>query len=125
MIASLCFGEGAGTPCPCGNAGGPGEGCQSSTGVGAILAGSGTPSVSSDTLVLSITQDKPNQPVLFFQGINFINGGNVNHFGDGLRCCGGSVKRLQVRFMDAAGAGGSPCLNYFNTSNALSVTWTP
>ena len=103
-ITAICFGDGTGEQCPCGNFGGPGEGCKNSTGFGAILSGTGTPSVSADTLVLSITQGKPSQPVLFFQGINFINGGLGTTFGDGLRCCGGSVIRLQVRFMDAAGA---------------------
>jgi hypothetical protein len=103
-IVATCFGDGAGTPCPCGNSGGPGEGCANSTGLGAILAGTGTPSVSADTLVLSVTQGKPGQPILFFQGINFINSGNGNPFGDGLRCCGGGVKRLQARNMDATGS---------------------
>jgi hypothetical protein len=42
--------------------------------------------------------------VHFFQGINFINSGNGYPFGDGLRCCGGGVRRLQVRFMDSSGA---------------------
>jgi hypothetical protein len=156
LLVAICFGDGAGTLCPCGNTGGPGEGCANSTGLGAILSGTGTPSVSADTLVLSITQGKPSQPVLFFQGLNFINSGLGVVFGDGLRCCGGSVRRLQVRFMDGAGAadttatlsvrgavaagstycnqawyrdpsaaGGSPCSTFFNTSSALSVTWTP
>jgi len=153
---SICFGDGTGTPCPCGNSGGTGEGCANSTGLGAILSASGDASVSADTLVVSISQGKPSQPVLFFQGMNFINSGNGNPFGDGLRCCGSGVRRLQVRFMDASGsasttatlsvagavtagttycnqgwyrdplvAGGSPCANYFNLSNALSITWTP
>lgn len=103
-IVAICFGDGAGTPCPCGNTGGADGGCANSTGLGAILSGTGTPSVSADTLVLSVTQGKPGQPILFFQGINFINGGNGNIFGDGLRCCGGSVKRLQARIMDATGS---------------------
>ena len=32
-----------------------------------------------------------------------MNGGAGNPFGDGLRCAGGGVIRLQVRFSDAAG----------------------
>jgi hypothetical protein len=103
-IVAICFGDGGGTLCPCGNTGGTGEGCANSTGLGAILSGTGTPSVSADTLVLSVTQGKPGQPILFFQGINFINSGNGNVFGDGLRCCGGGVKRLQARIMDATGS---------------------
>lgn len=110
---ALCFGDGTGTPCPCGNTDGPTAGCANSTGLGAILSGAGTASVSVDTLVLSISQAKPSQPVLFFQGINFINSGNGNPFGDGLRCCGGGVRRLQIRFMDASGSA--------STTAALSV----
>jgi hypothetical protein len=103
-IVATCFGDGSGTQCPCGNTGGAGEGCANSTGLGAILSGTGTPSVTADTLVLSVTQGKPSQPILFFQGINFINSGNGNVFGDGLRCCGGDVKRLEVSTMDASGS---------------------
>jgi hypothetical protein len=44
---------------------------------------------------------------LFFQGNNAINGGNGITFGDGLRCCGGGVKRLQVRFMNSSGSASS------------------
>ena len=103
-IVATCFGDGGGTLCPCGNSGGADGGCANSTGLGAILSGTGAPSVSADTLVLSVTQGKPGQPILFFQGINFINGGNGNVFGDGLRCCGGGVKRLQARIMDSTGS---------------------
>ena len=48
--------------------------------------------------------------MLFFQGINFINSGNSYPFGDGLRCCGGGVRRLQVRFMDSSGAASTPAV---------------
>ena len=155
-VTSLCFGDGSGTACPCGNAGASGEGCANSTGAGAVLSAGGSSSISGDTLVLQVSQGKPGQPVLFFQGINFIAGGSGVTFGDGLRCCGGSIQRLQVRAMNASGtasttisisaagsasvgdifcyqgwyrdpssAGGSPCLNFFNLTSALSITWLP
>ena len=44
------------------------------------------------------------EPGLYFQGNNAVNSGDGNPFGDGLRCAGGGVIRLQVRFADAAGA---------------------
>jgi hypothetical protein len=149
---SLCHGDGG--TCPCGNGGSTGEGCANSTGQGATLSSSGSARILDDTFTLHISQGIPNQPVLFFQGNNAINGGNGMPFGDGLRCCGGSVKRLQVRFMDAVGAssstasislagansigqvrcyqgwyrdpsGGSPCGGSFNLTNALALTWVP
>jgi hypothetical protein len=91
------------------------------------------------------------QPGLYFQGNNAINAGSGNTFGDGLRCAGGSVIRLQVRAASAAGAssttvniatkGGasvgdirryqlwyrdpsaSPCGSGFNLTNGVEVTW--
>jgi hypothetical protein len=36
------------------------------------------------------------QPGLFFQGNNTIGGGTGVSFGDGIRCCGQNVVRLQV-----------------------------
>ena len=45
----------------------------------------------------------PAQPGLFFQGTNPINGGNGIPFGDGLRCVGMNVIRLQTVVADGAG----------------------
>ena len=89
---AFCFGDGTGAPCPCGNQGGPGAGCDNSdfTG-GAILSSTGTASVSADTLVLTSTAEKPSAFSLFLQGDQEI--APVN-FGDGLRCAGGALKRL-------------------------------
>ena len=114
VYPSLCFGDGSGTQCPCGNTGGPGRGCANSVGAGAALSASGVASVSLDSLTLSVSGGTLSQPVLFFQGMNFINGGNGNTFGDGLRCCGGGVRRLEVRFMDASGSA--------STAGALSIS---
>jgi hypothetical protein len=38
-----------------------------------------------------------------FQGDNAVNGGQGVSFGDGLRCAGGMVARIQVLFPDAFG----------------------
>lgn len=150
VITSYCFGDGTGTPCPCGNTGGPGEGCANSTGSGAVLTISGSASVSADDLVLTST-GLPAGPGLFFQGQNSINSGNGIVFGDGLRCAGLDVTRLQVRFSSggssntsisiatkgAVSAGdtkryqewyrdpsNSPCGSTFNLTNGYELTWT-
>lgn len=99
----FCFGDGSGTACPCGNNGGPGQGCDNSTGQGSPLTGTGSDSVTADDLALMATNAIPGQPGLFFQGINAINGGNGAIFGDGLRCAGGSVIRLGVCVPNAGG----------------------
>lgn len=148
---SFCTGDGASTPCPCGNASTNGGGCANGTGTGAVLSGSGAASVSLDSLVLSTTGLVSGQPGLYFQANNAVNGGAGTHFGDGIRCAGGGVIRLQVA---AAGANGesattlsiavkggavsgsvfryqlwyrdpntSPCGSNFNLTNGLEVAW--
>jgi len=148
-----CFCDGSGLLGPCGNDGEEGRGCANSTfASGAQLFAEGAASVSSSTLVLHGDGVTPNQAGLFFQGVNAVNGGLGSIFGDGLRCAGGAVTRLQVRFFDALGAGSttldlavkggvasgdvryyqlwyrdpgaSPCGTEFNTSNGLEITWS-
>ena len=149
--AAFCPGDGVGTSCPCGNSSTNGGGCANGGGTGGILDAEGTASVSSDTLVLKSTDLLPNQPCLFFQGNNAVNSGNGNSFGDGLRCAGGGVVRLQVRFPDSNGdaqtnlsisaRGGcsagdlrryqnwyrdpslTPCGAGFNLTNGYEITW--
>ncbi len=155
-----CFGDpGSGTPCPCGNENDgsvPGSGCANGVfASGARLTGSGLPSISADSLVLSCSGLEPNGICLYFQANNDLSPGNV--WGDGLQCAGGQLKRLGVRVSDASGlsdttgyplpisvkagnvlAGdtkyyqcwyanptGSPCSTDFNASNGYSVTWVP
>lgn len=90
----FCAGDGSATACPCGNAGATDHGCGSSSiSAGALLAATGTPSVSSDTLALVITS-VPNGVLTFFQGTTQVAGGNGAPLGDGLRCAGGTVVRL-------------------------------
>ena len=151
--AAFCSGDGTGTACPCANTGGAGEGCANSTGAGARLSASGQASVANDSLALFGTNLVPGQPGLYFQGDNAVNGGAGAAFGDGLRCAGGAVVRLQVRTASAAGTSstsaalgatggvqagqtkryqlwyrdpaGSPCGTGFNLSNGLEVVWGP
>ena len=104
-----CFGDaGVGTPCPCGNDNDgsvPGAGCANGVFTsGANLWGSGVASVSEDSLVLTTTGLEPNNTGLYFQADNRVNGGDGNVFGDGLRCAGGALVRLQIRTASASGA---------------------
>lgn len=148
---SFCFGDGSGAGCPCGNLSAPGEGCANSTGVGALLAAGGNAVLGADTLVLSVIQAPPGRPGLFFQGNDQQNGGSGFLFGDGLRCVGTAVRRLELVLTDASGNGSTtqpissvvslspgdlryyqfwyrdpgtgPCAQGFNLTNGVGVTW--
>ena len=116
------------------------------------MSGAGSASISADDLVLNVV-NLTQGPGLFFQGNNAVNSANGNPFGDGLRCAGGSVIRLEVQFANAGNnfstqtslpiaasgganvgqtkryqywyrdAGTSPCNSLFNLSNGYEVTW--
>jgi hypothetical protein len=96
---AFCFGDGSGTACPCGNnsvAGGM-AGCLNSLGMGGRLDTTGIASLSADSLVLT-GQDMPDSSALYFQGTSKQAAGAGATFGDGLRCAGGSVVRLGIKF---------------------------
>jgi len=147
---TYCAGDGSGSSCPCGNPGTSDSGCANSTGAGASIGTQGVASVVSQSFVLTATGLPANQLAIFFQGNNAINGGLGVSFGDGLRCAGGSAKRLQIVNSDNTGAtqttvdvalhGGvvagdlrryqlwygdpaTPCGALFNFSNATELTW--
>jgi len=149
---SYCFGDSGN--CPCQNHGAPGHGCfNGSFASGAQLNDSGSPSISADTLVLNSTNSTPGAPGLYFEGSTRIAGGLGMPFGDGLRCVGGNIQRLQLRSADGSGSASttlaisvrgnasagttlyyqfwyrdphlSPCLGNFNLTNGRAVTWTP
>ena len=150
---SFCSGDGSGTPCPCGNTGNAGHGCANGADpTGAQLAASGSGSILSADTVLSASGLVGSQPGLYFQGNNAISSGAGVAFGDGLRCAGGGVIRLQVRFaggggasetsIDIASKGGvvagdvkryqlwyrdpntSLCGAQFNLSNGMEIIWS-
>lgn len=89
-IQTVCYGDGDGGVCGCGNDGDAGEGCANSTGSGALISGIGVPSLTSDSFEV-ITTQIPNSPGLTFQGNMLLP--LPPTFGDGIRCCGGSVVR--------------------------------
>ncbi|MCY2959949.1 MAG: hypothetical protein NTY35_07260 [Planctomycetota bacterium] len=109
LVASFCAGDGTGAACPCGNTApaGSGRGCLNSTGVGALLAVSGAPVVSADTLVLSASGMPATGTTLFFQGTGEAGAGAGVVFGDGKRCAAGTVTRLGTK-TNAGGASGYP-----------------
>jgi len=144
----FCFGDGSGATCPCGNLGGTGEGCGNSAGAGALLVASGSGSAVVDDLALTGSQLPPGVPALFFAGTTAIAGGAL--FGDGIRCAGGQLTRLEISFVDGGGQASTsvgiaaalgaapgtrsllqlwyrdpagPCGTQFNLSNALDLTW--
>lgn len=81
------------TPCPCGNVGQAGSGCANSTGNGALLSASGA--TNPDSLVLAVVGELPTALSIFLQGNSTIAAGAP--FGDGVRCVGGTLKRLYVK----------------------------
>ena len=93
----FCFGDGSGTACPCGNPGGPDNGCANSAfSQGAQLRTTGVASLSQDDVVLRGTR-LPDTIALFFQGTVRNLGGAGSVLGDGLLCAGGSIKRMGTK----------------------------
>jgi hypothetical protein len=94
-FVAFCPGDGSGAPCPCGNSGATGHGCENSSATGgAILTVAGAASLSLDTLQLTSSSEKPTPVSIVLQGTAAISS---IHFGDGLRCTGGTLKRLYVK----------------------------
>ncbi|HTF89356.1 MAG TPA: GEVED domain-containing protein [Planctomycetota bacterium] len=148
-----CFGDGAGTQCPCLNhSNGTGKGCLNSTNRGAILYNSGLASVSNDSSRLTAIQMPGNKAVIFFIGANQLNGGNGVHLADGLLCLQ-PTKRYppqmssptgQIDIVQVVGLSGNlitagstwyfqawyrdptgPCALGSNLTNGLGITFTP
>jgi hypothetical protein len=97
----FCYGADAvAMPCPCGNSGLFGHGCQNSASTGgAMLAAAGT--TSPDTVVLTSSGELANVPSIFLQGHAAIP---PTPFGDGLRCIGGTLERLYVKYANSGSA---------------------
>ncbi|MCB9914880.1 MAG: hypothetical protein H6828_06975 [Planctomycetes bacterium] len=158
---AYCNGDGSSVPCPCGNNndGSAGiAGCATFSGpncnafaAGVTLRGTGSSSLAANDAVLQVANAQNNQPGLFFRADNAINGGGGVVFGDGLRCAGGNVVRLQIAPANASGQastsvsisaglvagdvkrfqywcripGCSPCGSSFTLSNGYEITFTP
>ncbi len=91
----FCFGDGTSSACPCGNSGSAGHGCQNSAGTGgARLTMSGIAGLSADTVRFTSSGELPSALSILLQGSTAIA---PVHFGDGLRCAGGMLKRLYAK----------------------------
>ena len=124
-VATFCPGDGTGAACPCANSGASGHGCDNSSATGgAVLAFTGEPSLSGPTLVLTSSGEKPTALSTFWQGTV---SANSLHYGDGLRCFGGAMKRLYsvnaIGGVVTAPSGGQPSIPV--RSAALGNTITP
>ncbi len=102
----FCFGNGAGSACPCGNESAPdaAEGCANSTGAGAVLTAGGSLSAAADDLTPLAMGLPPGQPAVLVRGDGPAVGGYGNLWQDGLLCLKGGVRRLTARMSDATGA---------------------
>jgi hypothetical protein len=89
----FCFGDGSSAACPCGNSGTNEHGCQNSASTGgSLLTAAGQ--VSPDSVVLTASGELPSALSIFLQGTTSL--GPVS-YGDGLRCAGGTLKRLYAK----------------------------
>jgi hypothetical protein len=112
--------------CPCGNPGIAGRGCDNSSGTGgATMTATGLASVASDSVVLTSSFEKPTAPTIFLQGSALSASGFV--FGQGIRCAGGSIKRMYLHIavagVTSAPSGGDPKITA--RSAALGSVITP
>jgi len=98
-----CFpGTGTVMPCPCGNPGVLGRGCDNSSSTGgARLDAAGVASLSADTLQFTTSGEKSGASSIVLQASTAISNGVS--FGQGVRCAGGPLKRLYSK----AASGGS------------------
>lgn len=148
----LCFGDGTGATCPCGNFSSTTTGCANSTSLGAELLTSGSASVQMDDLRLVAAQIPAGKPALAFSGSDLVSAGAGSPLGDGLLCAGGTIERLVVAMADGLGGAswgpglaaqegwgagqrrifqvwyrdpGGPCSGGFNLTNAIDLTFVP
>jgi hypothetical protein len=98
-VTSFCAGDGTIHACPCNNSGATGHGCANSgNAAGALLSATGDTGVSGDSLALTVSGETGNVTSVFLQGSTAIA---PVLYGDGLRCVGGSLKRLYIKTASA------------------------
>jgi Tol biopolymer transport system component len=97
-FTSLCDPGAAGViACPCANApSGAGRGCDNSSSTGgASLSASGAAYLTMDTLVFTTSSETPTATSIVLQGTSLLTSGVA--FGQGVRCAGGTLKRLYTK----------------------------
>ena len=103
---AFCFGDGSGADCPCGNDSVPGRGCPNSGGAGARLDFEGSTCAGLDDLQFAVWNVPAFQPALLFAGEERVRGGDGLPFGDGLRCAGAGLIRLETQAASQSGWAG-------------------
>lgn len=113
----MCFGDGTGGACPCGNVGAAGHGCANSANAqGALLtvAGQANP----DTAVLCATGMPSAAATIFLRGSALEASPAIFH--DGLRCAGGALVRFGAQ--TAVNGGAMYPGSFANTLSGISGT---
>ncbi len=122
MLPTFCNGDGgdgAGcTSCPCGNNAPSGTlgGCLNSSGTSAQLAGTGVPSLTTDTLRFDVANANASTFAVLISGVNQLplvgpcppGSGTLSISLDGLRCAGQGFLRHGTRALDGDGQNTSP-----------------
>lgn len=109
LPAPICRAN-ANSGCPCSNPSPIGAGCLNSSGSsGGFFTVIGNSSLSNDTLQFQVGGLPSSATVLYFQGTSFSYAQNV--LGNGLRCVGGTVRRIAIRQANAAGLSAYPVAN--------------
>ena len=106
-ITAFCDAGAAGViACPCGNPpAAAGKGCDNSAATGgASISGAGSANTAGDTLVFTTGGQTANGTTIILQGNAIAGGGAGVPFGQGVRCVGGTLKRLYVK--SPGGTGG-------------------
>jgi DNA-binding beta-propeller fold protein YncE len=143
------FCGGVAAACPCGNTGGPVQGCKNSAAKGGVLTASGSTSLAAGNLELASALLPPLKAAVLVASPSAIA---PLPFGNGSLCLGGAPVRLAAGVTSAAGAldfgpglslaptfsagqtghfqvwhrdGGGPCGGATNFSSGLSVTLAP
>ena len=96
--------------CPCANPPiGGGKGCDNSAATGgATIAATGSANTAADTLVFTSSAQTANGTTILLQGNSLVAGGLGAPFGQGVRCVGGTLKRLYVKSPGGAGGISAP-----------------
>jgi len=97
VLTVLCEpGVGGVRTCACSNPpSGPGRGCNNSAATGgAMLTAAGGSRLASDTVVFTTIDEKPTATSVVWQGTTTVTG---VVFGQGVRCVGGTLKRLYMK----------------------------
>ena len=110
----MCFGDGTGANCPCGNFGTTGTGCANSTGAGGVLSATGTPSVGANALFFAASGLPSDRPALLVS--NIFQGSAA--FGDGALCIGSGWAKHSVVFSSSSGT-----INW-GPSQMTNANWT-